>query len=64
MSRFTSVLPENEEITEDMVYRLLDDFYDERGWDVKTGIPTKNKLEGLGLDDVIEDAKKLGIEYI
>jgi len=28
---------------------MLDDYYKERGWDVKTGIPTKEKLEELGL---------------
>ena len=54
---------ENVEITEDMVYRLPDDYYDERGWGVKTGIPAKNKLKELGLDDVIQYAEKLGTEY-
>ena len=54
---------EHIEITEEIVYKMLDDFYDERGWDVKTGIPTKKKLRELELDYVIEDAKKLGIEY-
>ena len=29
--------------------KLLDDYYDERGWDVETGTPTPNKLEELGL---------------
>ena len=47
-----------------MVYGLLDDFYDERGWDSKTGIPTKSKLLELGLDYVIKDAEKAGIKYI
>jgi len=54
---------EQVEITEDMVYQLLDDYYDERGWDIKTGIPSKKKLQELGLDFVIDDAKRLGIEY-
>jgi len=54
---------EKVEITEDMAYRLLDDFYDERGWDVKTGIPTQAKLQELGLNYVIKDAEKLGIKY-
>jgi aldehyde:ferredoxin oxidoreductase len=54
---------EKVEITEEVVYGLLDDFYDERGWDIKTGIPTKDKLRDLGLDYVIEDGEKMGIEY-
>ncbi len=28
---------------------MLDDYYTARGWDVKTGVPTKAKLEELGL---------------
>jgi len=31
---------------------LLKDYFTVRGWDVNTGIPTKNKLLELGLDDV------------
>jgi aldehyde:ferredoxin oxidoreductase len=31
---------------------LLKDYFTARGWDVETGIPTKNKLLELGLDDV------------
>ncbi|MDP2952396.1 MAG: aldehyde ferredoxin oxidoreductase C-terminal domain-containing protein, partial [Chloroflexota bacterium] len=31
------------------VERLLDDYYDERGWDKKSGTPTRDKLEELGL---------------
>lgn len=33
---------------------LLDDYYDERGWDVGKGIPTRQKLRELGLDDVAQ----------
>ncbi len=29
--------------------RMLDDYHDERGWDKKRGIPTKEKLYELGL---------------
>jgi aldehyde:ferredoxin oxidoreductase len=54
---------EQVEITEEMAYGMLDDFYDERGWDVERGIPTQKKLQELGLDYVIDDAKELGIEY-
>lgn len=55
---------EKVEITKEMAYGLLNDFYDERGWDVKTGIPTKSKLLELGLDYVIKDAERIGIKYI
>lgn len=29
----------------------LDDYYDERGWDIQTGIPTRQKLAELGLGE-------------
>jgi aldehyde:ferredoxin oxidoreductase len=29
--------------------QMLDEYYTERGWDIKTGIPTKEKLEELDL---------------
>ena len=32
------------------VERLLDDYYDERGWDKKTSVPTAPKLKELGLN--------------
>ncbi len=34
---------------------MLVDYYKARGWDVETGIPTKEKLIGLGLDWLVED---------
>lgn len=40
---------------------VLDDYYDERGWDIERGLPTKQKLAELGLDDVVEDFSKLGL---
>jgi aldehyde:ferredoxin oxidoreductase len=33
---------------------MLDEYYSERGWDVKTGVPTKAKLAELGLDYVAD----------
>ncbi len=41
--------------------RLLDDYYDERGWDVERGIPTKEKLTDLGLASVAENLIKQGV---
>ena len=33
--------------------QLLEDYYKVRGWDLKTGIPTNDKLKELGLDFTI-----------
>jgi aldehyde:ferredoxin oxidoreductase len=47
-------------LTREDCQKLLDDYYDERGWDIKTGIPTKDTLLELGLGDVAKDLKKRG----
>ncbi|MFQ5711820.1 MAG: aldehyde ferredoxin oxidoreductase family protein [Candidatus Geothermarchaeales archaeon] len=39
------------------VDKMLDIYYRKRGWD-KRGIPTKEKLEALGLGEIWEDIKK------
>jgi hypothetical protein len=36
----------------DQFLPLMDEYYRLRGWDVKTGWPTPEKLESLGLGDV------------
>jgi len=38
----------------------LDEYYELRGWDVPTGVPTFEKLKSLGLDDVAEDLRRRG----
>ncbi len=40
--------------------KLLDDYYKVRGWDDKTGVPTKNKFEELGLSDVAKTLEEMG----
>ena len=30
---------------------MLDEYYDERGWDIKQGVPTKETLQRLGLEE-------------
>ena len=40
---------------------LKDRYYKLRGWSVKTGHPTKGKLEELGLKDVADDLVRCGI---
>ena len=34
--------------------KMIDDYYEERGWDKKSGIPKKTKLAALGLQNVIK----------
>jgi aldehyde:ferredoxin oxidoreductase len=48
-------------LTEKDCEKLLDDYYDERGWDIKTGIPTKKTLLSLDLEDVVKDLEKRGL---
>ncbi|MFQ6075394.1 MAG: aldehyde ferredoxin oxidoreductase family protein [Candidatus Bathyarchaeia archaeon] len=40
--------------------KMLSDYYVLRGWDAGTGLPTKAKLEELGLLDVVEELGKIG----
>jgi aldehyde:ferredoxin oxidoreductase len=40
--------------------RMLDSYYEERGWDVGKGVPTRQKLEELNLDDVAKELENLG----
>jgi aldehyde:ferredoxin oxidoreductase len=41
-------------ISKEELNRMLDEYYAARGWDVKTGAPTREKLIELGLDYVAE----------
>jgi aldehyde:ferredoxin oxidoreductase len=43
-------------VNEDDCHAMLDEYYDEREWDVSKGIPTKEKLIKLGLHDYIQDS--------
>jgi aldehyde:ferredoxin oxidoreductase len=47
-------------LTREDCQKLLDDYYDERGWHIKTGIPTEKTLLELELGDVAKDLKKRG----
>lgn len=44
-------------LTREDIEGLLDDYYDERGWDIETGIPPEKKLKELGLVDKTSDNK-------
>lgn len=37
----------------DILNKMLDDYYDERGWDIMTGVPTRDKLITLGLENIV-----------
>jgi aldehyde:ferredoxin oxidoreductase len=41
--------------------RFLDEYYGLREWDVKLGVPTREKLSSLGLGDIGEDLSELGM---
>ncbi|MGD9366373.1 MAG: aldehyde ferredoxin oxidoreductase C-terminal domain-containing protein, partial [Desulfobacteraceae bacterium] len=43
-----------EVIDENQFEKMKDEYYDIRGWDKETGIPTKAKLEELGLGDAAQ----------
>ena len=48
-------------LTTDDMNQMLDDYYDERGWDREKGIPTGDKLKDLGLEWVTRDLQAAGI---
>lgn len=48
------------EITHDEWEWLLDGYYDERGWDLENGWPTRERLAELGLGDIADDMVKQG----
>jgi aldehyde:ferredoxin oxidoreductase len=39
---------------------MLDDYYRARGWDYKTGNPTRETLERVGLKPVADELERLG----
>ena len=43
-----------------MFNKIVDNFYGARGWDKKTGWPTRAKLEELGLRDVADELASIG----
>lgn len=48
-------------LTKQDIEGLLDDYYDERGWDRATGCPTHGTMSDLGLDYVIKDFEDKGL---
>lgn len=40
-------------LTRDDLEKVLDEYYAERDWDIQTGLPAKDKLKSLGLEDFL-----------
>jgi aldehyde:ferredoxin oxidoreductase len=57
----TEGLYKGQSIPHDDFERMLDAYYESRGWDRITGIPTRAKLLQLGLRDAAEDLDKYGL---
>lgn len=45
---------ETKVMTKEDFEKILDDYYEERGWNIEKGVPTKKKLQELGLEDYID----------
>jgi aldehyde:ferredoxin oxidoreductase len=41
---------------------MLDEYYNDRGWDLETSIPTRKKLQQLSLGYIIKDLQGMDIE--
>ena len=37
------------------IEELVEDYYDERGWETATGIPRREKLQELGISDLVSE---------
>lgn len=48
-------------LEEEKFEKMLDEYYELRGWDVKTGLPTRAKLEELELKEVADELKRYGM---
>ena len=46
-------------LSKEKLERVMDKYYEMRGWSTRTGIPTKEKLEELGLGDVARELSGL-----
>jgi len=48
-------------VDRDQFEKMKDEYYEIRGWDIATGLPTRRTLEGLGLKDVADDLERRGL---
>ncbi|MBW2031237.1 MAG: aldehyde:ferredoxin oxidoreductase, partial [Deltaproteobacteria bacterium] len=42
-------------ISKEDLNQMLDEYYEARGWEVRTGAPTRDKLKELGIEYVAEE---------
>jgi len=53
---FTEPLPEGPAkgavLSREFIERILDEYYELRQWDLKTGLPTVEKLKNLDMQDI------------
>ncbi|MFC1871919.1 aldehyde ferredoxin oxidoreductase C-terminal domain-containing protein, partial [Chloroflexota bacterium] len=47
-------------LSRETIDQLLDEYYELRGWDKETGLPTREKLADLGLSDIANDLRQRG----
>lgn len=40
--------------------KMLDEYYEARGWDKEAGLPTRSKLESLGLKEIADELERTG----
>ena len=61
---FNECLPEGPAkgavLSRDTIGQVLNEYYELRGWDKRTGLPTKEKLIELGLNDIADDLLRQG----
>jgi aldehyde:ferredoxin oxidoreductase len=47
-------------VERDKFEKILEEYYEDRKFDPKTGLPTRAGLEGLGLKDIADDLEQRG----
>ena len=47
-------------LSREKIAQLLDEYYELRGWNKSSGLPTKQKLDKLGLGDMAKELVALG----
>ncbi|MEM2986927.1 MAG: aldehyde ferredoxin oxidoreductase C-terminal domain-containing protein, partial [Nitrososphaerota archaeon] len=58
---FIGPLGKREKLNREKFKKLLNEYYELRGWDIETGRPKSEKLIQLGLKDVALELKKLDL---
>ena len=48
-------------VKKDVFKKIMDDYYKARGWDLETGLFTRNGLQDLDLADIIPELEEKGL---